>query len=232
MQQKSAGFSDGENRIVQGDCMDMVNTVPDTSIDFLLTDPPYSMPATYAVSERTDIRLQKFSDHMIMKFWFDQVLKLWQPKMKPNSYWAIFCNLKSLASFYPSLYEHVRKCYLIAWEKNLGPGNEVRSNMEIILIGVNGKPGRGFKDFTSIVRFKNVPSKDRIHPVEKPVALYEKLIRHFAPEPGMMVVDPFAGSCNVHVAAKMSNRKSLCIEYDDSAINAAMERAGLVRVTE
>lgn len=39
-------------RLLQGDCLDIMKTLPDSSIDFIVTDPPYGI--SYQSARRTD----------------------------------------------------------------------------------------------------------------------------------------------------------------------------------
>jgi site-specific DNA-methyltransferase (adenine-specific) len=62
-----------------------------------------------------------------------------------------------------------------------------------------------------------------IHPTQKPVALFEYLIRTYTDE-GMTVLDNTAGSGTTAIAAENANRRWICIERDETYFNAAVER--------
>lgn len=63
-----------------------------------------------------------------------------------------------------------------------------------------------------------------IHPTQKPVALFEYLIRTYTEE-GMTVLDNTAGSGTTAIAAINANRRWICIERDEGYYARAVERA-------
>jgi len=65
--------------------------------------------------------------------------------------------------------------------------------------------------------------RGRVHPTQKPVTLFEYLIKTYTNE-GMTVLDNCAGSGTTAIAAINTNRKWICIEKDESYANAAQER--------
>lgn len=62
-----------------------------------------------------------------------------------------------------------------------------------------------------------------VHPTQKPVALFEYLIRTYTNE-GMTVLDNCAGSGTTAIAAERSKRRWVCIERDESYFTQAVER--------
>lgn len=63
----------------------------------------------------------------------------------------------------------------------------------------------------------------RIHPTQKPVALFEYLIKTYTHE-GEIVLDNVAGSGTTAVAAENTNRRWVCIEQDENYFYKANER--------
>ena len=62
-----------------------------------------------------------------------------------------------------------------------------------------------------------------IHPTQKPIGLFEYLIRTYTNE-GELVLDNTAGSGTTAIAAINSGRKWCCIEKEEDYANAAIER--------
>lgn len=79
----------------------------------------------------------------------------------------------------------------------------------------------------SVVRFPVVPNdgrrEARVHPTQKPVALFEYLILIFA-EPGELILDPFCGSGTTAIAAVKHGRNFICIDTDLAMIENARRR--------
>ena len=61
------------------------------------------------------------------------------------------------------------------------------------------------------------------HPTQKPVALFEYLIRTYT-NPGDLILDPFAGSGTTAIAAERSGRRWLCIEREPEYYFKAYQR--------
>lgn len=64
--------------------------------------------------------------------------------------------------------------------------------------------------------------KNRFHPTQKPLKLFEELIRIHSNE-GDLVVDPFVGSGTTAVAAKKLKREYYCSDFDEKYVNKANE---------
>jgi len=69
----------------------------------------------------------------------------------------------------------------------------------------------------------NPARKIRLHPTQKPVALYEYLIRTYTNE-GETVLDICFGSCTTGIACLNTNRKFIGIEKDDAIFFVGSER--------
>lgn len=67
------------------------------------------------------------------------------------------------------------------------------------------------------------PKKDVIHQAEKPVELFKQLLDYIT-LPNEIVLDQFAGSCNLGMACKETNRFAILIENDEETYNKALEK--------
>lgn len=76
----------------------------------------------------------------------------------------------------------------------------------------------------SILDFSIADNKDAgLHPTQKPVALFEYLIKTYTNE-GDMVLDNCAGSFTTAIACMNTNRKYICIEKDDKYFEIGKSR--------
>lgn len=76
----------------------------------------------------------------------------------------------------------------------------------------------------SIISIKgNVPFEHGLHPTQKPIELFEYLIKTYSNE-GEMILDNCAGSGTTAIAAENLNRRWLCIEKDVGYYEKAIER--------
>lgn len=77
---------------------------------------------------------------------------------------------------------------------------------------------------STILEFSNAnQSKDRFHPTQKPVALFEYLIKTYTLE-GETVLDNCAGSFTTAVACDNTNRNWICIEKEEEYCNIGLTR--------
>lgn len=80
------------------------------------------------------------------------------------------------------------------------------------------------QEFTNYPRQRLEIGRERgFHPTQKPVALFEYLIRTYT-NPGELVLDNTAGSGTTAIAAEQSGRRWVCIERDLDYSLAAMDR--------
>lgn len=85
------------------------------------------------------------------------------------------------------------------------------------------------QEFTNYPRqLLTVPRENGFHPTQKPVALFEYLIKTYT-NPGEIVLDNTAGSGTTGVAARKTGRRFICIERDEAYFEKACERVSLTR---
>ena len=75
----------------------------------------------------------------------------------------------------------------------------------------------------SIIRFNGVAKGKSIHPTQKPVPLFEYLIKTYTNE-GETVLDNTMGSGTTGIACINTNRNFIGIELDETYFNIAKER--------
>jgi site-specific DNA-methyltransferase (adenine-specific) len=76
---------------------------------------------------------------------------------------------------------------------------------------------------TSIIQVSNTVQKDKVHPTQKPVALFEYLIRTYTSE-GETVLDNCMGSGTTAIACMRTNRNFIGFELDENYYRIATER--------
>ena len=75
---------------------------------------------------------------------------------------------------------------------------------------------------STIQKFSN-GNNSNIHPTQKPVALFEYLLKTYSNE-NMTIFDPCMGSGTTGVACKNLNRKFIGIEKDETYFKIAQDR--------
>ena len=79
----------------------------------------------------------------------------------------------------------------------------------------------------SVQYFDNADRKNKVHPTQKPVSLFEYLIKTYTNE-GDLVLDNVAGSGTTGIACKNLNRNYILIEKDPEYCKIAEERLRVV----
>jgi site-specific DNA-methyltransferase (adenine-specific) len=118
---------------------------------------------------------------------------------------------------------------LIEWIKtNPQPLNSSRNYLtncrEIALMGVKGgSPTFNSKYDNAIYNYPLQGGKDRFHPTQKSLALFQDLIEKHS-NPGDLIVDTFSGSGTTAVASKRTERRFLGCEVDKTFFEKSVIR--------
>lgn len=116
--------------------------------------------------------------------------------------------------------------------KNIRPINKGTSQSEALPVA--GGVAKSAKDYnpnkrypTSILSYSSKMAEcnplNRIHPTQKPLALFEWLIKTYTDE-GMLVVDNCSGSGTTAHACINTHRNYICFEKDIDICNSSIER--------
>lgn len=208
--------------LVHGDCLDVMQKLPNASIDAVVTDPPYFLPAVH-YNTRTEFPRSMADLSMLEHFyrdWFAECARV----VKSTGCLYVFCDDQSYPVFYALNYRHARRQRSLVWDKEISfTGFSWRNQHDQILFAEMDeypavKTGDG-----DILRCRSVPVDNRDHPAEKPPALLRRLVEKSV-EPNGFVLDPFAGSASTGVACLAAGRRFLGIEQDAAYVAIGRER--------
>lgn len=102
--------------------------------------------------------------------------------------------------------------------------NYLTNCREIALLGIKkSKPTFNSKYDNAIYRHPLQGGKERFHPTQKSLPLFEELILKHSNE-GDIVLDPFAGSATTAIAAIHTNRKFIGCELDEKFFTKSKDR--------
>lgn len=233
-------------QLMCGDCLELMGCIPDGSVDMVLTDPPYSSGGLFAGDrkEKTSVkytnkkyngsaRFQDFSgDNMDQRSFTEfmrWILRKARYKAKAGAICAVFVDWRNL----PALTDSIQAAGWIwrgiaVWDKGTSRNipSRFRNDCEYIVWGTNGprkavyKKGEGA--FPGCYHVSSVPTRQKHHQTEKPVALLEKLVA-ICPEGGT-ALDPFMGSGSTGVACARTGRGFIGIELDPGYFEIAQQR--------
>lgn len=223
-----------------GDCLKILPTLPDASIDFILTDPPYG---TTACKWDTVIP-------------FEPMWKELKRVIKPNGAIALFGSEPFSSALRMSNIKQFK--YDWVWDKKavsnpqLAKIQPLKQHELICIFNSKRYFPQGLKSFLGVSRqgksstlnhikrdivgytqeFTNYPKtiltfkvERGLHPTQKPVALLEYLIKTYTLE-GETVLDFTMGSGSTGVACKNLGRKFIGIEHDEKYFQIAKDRIG------
>jgi site-specific DNA-methyltransferase (adenine-specific) len=229
----------------QGDCLAILPTLGDRSVQCVLTDPPYGT---------TDCAWDKVPD---LVAWWQHIDRI----TTETAVVAVFC----AQPFTTTLINSNRKSfrYDLVWDKchpvgflnanrqplraheqvlifcrrpkhsiynpQFTPGKPYVSRPRLRPSGVYRKsnphttinPGRRYP--TSILRYAKPSSAERRHPTEKPTSLMAWLVRTYS-KSGQTILDPFMGSGSTGQAALEAGRRFIGIERDPTIHRTAVDR--------
>jgi len=205
--------------IEKGDALELLKSIPDSSIDLVIADPPYN-----SKSYEWDCK----DDEWQFK-WLEEIKRI----MKDNS--SLYCFFAPLLMY--GVEGWIRKNLIL---KNIlvwfyGGGlcmyygdDRYRLAWEAIFYAT--KSGKGMSKNvlfrvgeSSFDVFKVNPVLDKVHPSQKPV----KLIRNFilaSSNEGDIVLDPFFGSGTVGVVSLMLGRRFIGFELYDEYFEIGKDR--------
>lgn len=217
-------WTDGQVTLYHGDCREVLGSLPPQSVDLVLTDPPFFMPASHYQSR---VQWQRsWGDTSVLAAFWGAVLDLAVPLMKRTGHLATFCNGDSYPVFYPEMYRRFDAIKCLVWDKgSIGMGRVWRNQHELIMAArwessQFTEQGGARSD---VIKAKVIQSAERTHPVEKPTALLAPLIEPTTPRGGL-ILDPFAGTGATILAARVAGRRAIGIETEERYCELAARR--------
>lgn len=217
--------------IFQQDAVSWLRSLPESSIDLLITDPPYeSLEKHRKIGTTTRLIVSKSSSNQWFEIFpnerFEELFYEVFRVLKKNSHFYLFCDQETAFIVKP-LAEAAgfRFWKPIIWDKvRIGMGYHYRARYEFILFFEKGK--RKLNDL-SVPDVLSVPRVHRGYPTEKPVALLEILVKQSSIE-GELVCDPFMGACSTGVASQNLNRNFTGNDNSETAFAISKQRLAIL----
>ena len=235
------------NKVICGDCLEVMKDIPDKSVDMILADLPYGTTAC-----KWDTRIP-----------FEPLWEQYKRIIKDNGAIVLTASQPFTSALVMSNIKMFK--YDLIWDKQLTSGflnanrMPLRSHEDILVFyskqptynpqKVKGKKNHSKGKMTSetnndygkygkidnteilgdmkhprsIISFEKPHPSKSIHPTQKPVALFEYLIKTYTNE-GDLVLDNCAGSGTTGVACKKTGRNFIGIEISPKYCKIAQER--------
>ena len=208
--------------LYNNDCMKILPTLGNKSVDLVVTDIPYNEVNRKHGSLR---KLDKGKADIIT-FDLDMFVSELARVTKGSIY--IFCGTEQVSDIRKILVQNKMSTRLCIWEKtNPSPMNGDKIWLSGIECCVFGRfPNATFNEHCKNTVFRYPCGRNKLHPTQKPLELIEKLVLASSNE-GDTVLDPCMGSGTTGVACKKNNRKFIGIEMDREFYNIASHRIEL-----
>lgn len=221
-------------QLFNGDCLEVMKSIQDKSVDCIVTDPPYKVTArgnsgTMGGYWKTDIakkgNIFKFND-ISCKDYLPEFYRV----LKDKSLCFVMCNninLQEIINTGINAGFNFVKCLI--WEKgNKICGRYFMNCFEyIVLFRKDGDRPINHCGTPDILKVPVKKLKDKyghnLHDTEKPVELMEILVENGSNE-GDTVLDPFLGIGSTGVAAVKNHRDFIGIELDKKYFEIAKKR--------
>ncbi|MGV8142262.1 MAG: DNA-methyltransferase [Candidatus Pacearchaeota archaeon] len=205
------------NKIISGDCIQIMRKMPSNSVDLIVTDPPYGDDISYYGNKT----IENNENPLVNCLALVECYRI----LKKNKTLYNFTNWKHL----PFLNEFIMRYtkfkikHVIVWKKpNFGMGYAFRHQFELILVLEKGDPKYNLTNFSNVQESKHISAKSA-HPHQKPLDLLNKIIKHSSNEEEI-VFDPFCGSGSTCISALLNKRKWIGIEKDPKYVQLAKTR--------
>jgi DNA modification methylase len=222
-----------------GEALDVLRTMPDASVDCIITDPPYCAGAI-SEAQRTRAIGQGLRSENLRRFgwftgdnmgtaglaWLLRSLAVESSRVvRDTGSFLVFCDWRMQSALQPAIESAgLRYQGLIVWDKeSFGMGNGFRCQHELILHFTYGNPEYYDRATANVIRSSRIPKDDREHQTQKPTDLIARLARVVSPDTGT-VLDPFMGSGTTGVACMNTGRNFIGIEIDEGYFNIAKRR--------
>lgn len=233
------------DKVICGDCLEVMKHIPDGAVDLVVTSPPYNMRTRirngqYTERERSEHFSKKYSEfhdalpvqeyYQFHSACLTEMLRIsktvfWNIQIVTGCKWAA---LKILGDFADQIRD------VIIWDKGNGEPamheSVLNRQFEMIIVFEPGDvSGRVFRnsnfergtmgDVWDLGRGENLPG----HAACFPLSLPTRAIRYWSDNKST-ILDPFAGSGTTLVAAKQLGRHYIGIEINQKYVDICNER--------
>lgn len=203
------------------DCETFMANLPDGYFDITIADPPYGIGKDWKRRRRVAQTYEEsgYTNTRPSRHCLEEILRV-------SRRWVIFG-----WNYFTDILPPTN--YLIVWDK-MANANQVIRYSKAEIAGTNVRipcnlvsiPWDGY-------RMGEETGKKKIHPHQKPVALYRWILNFYAPENGSdmlwrtTVFDPFAGSAALGVACQQLGYNYVGCEASPTFYAAAAQRLGI-----
>ena len=198
-------YEEMKNKIILADCMDIMKDIPDKYFELAIVDPPYG------IGKRLSQGAGKLKNSALQNM---------------NSEWDVLPD--------ENYFKELNRISInqIIWGGNyftLPPTRGIICWDKKQFMPTFSRWELAWTSFDRPAKmFENIGNEQRIHPTQKPVALYRWLLQNYA-KPGDKIIDTHSGSGSCAIACHLEKFDFLAIEKDEDYYKASVERLETLR---
>jgi site-specific DNA-methyltransferase (adenine-specific) len=198
------------------DCMDAMKEMPNNAFDLAIVDPPYGIGIVEQLRKSVESKSSMYQNKNGIKGSSE-----WDNSIPQKEYFEELFRVSKNQIIWGGNYfiEHLKntRCFLI-WDKQNGTNNMADAELAWASFKTSVRMYRGHI-------FKGIGNTNYnpIHPTQKPVALYEWLLKNYAKE-GDKILDTHLGSGSIAIACHNLKFDLTGYELDAEYYEAATKR--------
>ena len=200
------------------DCMEYMKTLKDNAFELAIVDPPYGIDIgnTFSGEERKSGKGASYKTAFAAKDWDKGIPnKAYFNELERVSKNRIVWGANYMSHFLPP------SMGWIVWDKD--NGTTKFSDAELAFTSFNRALRIWKYTWNGMIQGDMKNKEHRIHPTQKPVKLYDWLLKNYAKE-GDKILDTHLGSGSSAIAAHYGGFDFVGCELDEDYFNAAQER--------
>jgi len=210
------------NKIILADCADIMADIPDKYFELAIVDPPYGIGVNK--NGKTLAGNGNFKGGNFKVQAKEYMGGEWDLKTPDKIYFNELFRISQNQIIWGGNYfiEHLKNtpCFII-WDKD--NGNSYQADCEIAWTSFKTSIRKFNFRWWGLLQEDMKNKQIRIHPTEKPVALYRWLLQNYA-KPNDKIIDTHSGSGSLACACHLEGFDFLAIEKDEDYHKSSVER--------
>ena len=187
---------------INADCLSVMKGFSDKQFDLAIVDVPYGINVDESMAKDSNTQRGKSAT----KRGFYE-MKDWDKTAPTKAYWNELERISKNqivwgANHFISLWPFDTSCWIV-WDKDNGDNGY--ADCELAWTSFNTAVRKFKWKWQGMLQQNMKDKQQRIHPTEKPVQLYEWLLRNYA-KPGDSIIDTHLGSASIGIAVDKVNK--------------------------
>ena len=208
------------NKLICGDCLNVLEDIEDCTIDVVITDPPYGINYMSNFSKNPDHVTKQglLNDDENAPELFDKTCEVLSRKTKPDAHLYFFIDFKNFPAFKAIAEKYFKVRTPLVWHKSdAGIGSleyDYINGTELVIYCTKGEK-KLKKRRVNVFEVPRLHSDKMIHPTQKPPELIREILDVSA-QKNDTICDPFMGSgSHIKAAKEYGDLTYIGIELDE-----------------